>query len=178
MSQMKDQKTSRLGQTMAAGMLGLALTGCAQIQNLPTGSSLDQAESQFGKPTLTCALPSGGTRAIWSQQPYGHFAWATDISPEGGSGEMVQVLTDESFNRLQRGIWTAEDVRCAFGPPADIDEVGQPAVRTKVWSYRYRQDGVWYSLMYIYFPLDADRVLKYNAGPDPMFEQDNPMPRL
>lgn len=178
MSHMKDKKTGRAGKAVIASMLGLILAGCAQVKNVPPGSSFTEVESQFGKPTLTCPLPSGGTRAIWSQQPYGHFAWATDISPEGDTGEMVQVLTDESFNRLQRGIWTAEDVRCAFGPPAIIDEVGLPAVRTKVWSYRYRQNGVWYSLMYIYFPLNADRVLKYNAGPDPMFEQDNPFPRL
>lgn len=164
--------------SLAFGALALTLGGCAQIGKTPSGTSLAQVEQQFGKPTVTCPLPSSGTRAIWSQQPFGEFAWATDVTPDGNIGEMVQVLSDQSFSRLSRGIWKAEDVRCAFGPPADIDQVGTPSVRTTVWSYRYRQDGVWYSLMYIYFPLEGDRVLKYHAGPDPMFSYDGSLSRL
>ena len=62
----------RLSQTLTVGAIGLFLAGCAQVKNVPPGSEFTAVEAEFGKPTLTCPLPSGGTRALWKQQPYWH----------------------------------------------------------------------------------------------------------
>lgn len=150
----------------------LALAGCAQFKNVSPGTPLAEIEKQFGVPTLSCDLPNGGTRSVWSQQPYGDTAWAVDVSPEGQTGKLTQVLTDASFARLDKGIWKPEDVRCAFGPPVDVEKVGPPAAKKVVWSYRYLQSGVWHSMMYVYFGSDGEQVTNYHAGPDPMFMYD------
>jgi hypothetical protein len=42
-----------------------------------------------------------------------------------------------------------------------------------VWSYRYYQNSVWHSLMYVFFETDGKQVTKFFAGPDPMFMCDD-----
>ena len=99
----------------------------------------------------------------------GHNAWATRVSADGTIGAVEQVLTDEAFRRVQVGVWDTDQLQCHFGPPADISQVGMPSVRQTVWSYRYMQSGVWYSLMHIYVS-DDGIVQRMHPGPDPLFE--------
>lgn len=160
-----------------AALLLLTLTGCAQLKDVKPGTPITQVLSEYGKPTYECTLPSGDARMIWSQQPFGQYAWATDIKPDGVTTGMTQVLDEESFNRLARGIWTPDDVLCAFGPPAEQTQMGLPSVRKEVWSYRFRQHNVWYSLMYVTFSQDGTRVIDYGPGPDPMYMDDWGFPR-
>ena len=88
------------------------------------------------------------------------------------------ILTDEHFQVLKQGEWTADQVRCEFGPPAIIDTAGLPNVRQIVWSYRYKQDHVWNSLMYVFMGRDGDRVTKFHPGPDPMYDREVMFPRF
>jgi len=151
-------------------MLALGLTGCASMTQTEPGTPIAAVEQKFGEPTITCALPDGGYRAVWSEQPYGHYAWATDVNAQGNVGDTIQVLDDRVFNQaLSQGVWDAERVKCMFGPPADINNVGLPSVTKTVWAYRYFQNGVWYSLMYVFFDPATNLVIEHYAGPDPMF---------
>lgn len=160
------------GKLALAAVACVALAGCAQLDAVKPGTALTVVEQQFGRPTTTCPLPAGQTRVVWSQQPFGHYAWATVVNPQGQVGEIEQVLTDKSFERLSEGEWTPQEVVCAFGPPMNIDQVGLPSNLKTVWSYRYRQYGVWYSLMYVFFGTDGKQVTQHYAGPDPMFFDD------
>lgn len=165
------QRLALAGMTMA---LAVGVAGCANMATTPPGTPVAVVEREFGKPTTTCPLPDGGYRAIWSQQPYGHYAWGTDVTPQGNVGEVVQLLTDRVFNdSLSQGVWDTTRVNCMFGPPADIDSVGLPSVTKTVWSYRYRQYGVWYSLMYVFFDPATNVMIDHYPGPDPMFMYDD-----
>ncbi|MGB6241099.1 MAG: hypothetical protein WBF69_01320 [Castellaniella sp.] len=154
----------------------LLLAGCANISKTPPGTPLAQVTAQFGAPTLQCTDRQGQARAIWSQQPFGQYAWAASVDPQGKVGPVQPILTDEHFQVLKQGVWTADQVRCEFGPPAVIDSAGLPNVRQVVWSYRYKQDHVWNSLMYVFMGRDGDQVTKFHPGPDPMYEHDNMVP--
>jgi len=164
----------RLPARLAALSIGLAGLGACttMVQNLPPGTPLATAESQYGQPNFTCTRPDGTQRAIWSQQPMGQYAWGTDITPDGRIAQMEALLTDAHFKRLGDGEWSADRVRCEFGPPARIDQVGIPSVRQVVWAYRYRQEGVWNSLMYVYLGRNGERVTRFHPGPDPMYDED------
>ena len=70
----------------------------------------------------------------------GQYAWGTRTTPDGKVGKIDQILTDEHFRVLDEGTWTAEQVLCEFGPPAEREMVGMPSVAQMVWSYRYRQE--------------------------------------
>lgn len=163
-----------LVRTTALTIALAALSACTtMVQNIPPGSPMATAESQYGRPNFTCARPNGVQRAIWTQQPLGQYAWGTDVTPDGRVVRMESILTDEHFKLLADGTeWTAQRVQCEFGPPARIEQVGLPSVREVVWSYRYRQDTVWNSLMYVYLGRDGQRVTRFHPGPDPMYDED------
>ncbi|UOD51004.1 hypothetical protein [Orrella daihaiensis] len=146
-----------------------ALVGCANIAEVAPGTPYADVTAKFGKPTTFCDLADGSNRAIWTSQPFGEQAWAAVVTTDGIVQSMQPVLKDKSFERLSQGTWTPERVRCAFGPPADVDEVGLPGVRKVVWSYRYRQYDVWYSMMYVFFDPATQIVVNHYPGPDPMY---------
>ncbi|MFW8565537.1 hypothetical protein [Orrella sp. 11846] len=156
----------------------LAIGGCTQFKDVPPGTPFSELESTFGKPTVLCDLEDGSKRAVWSQQPSGQTAWAVDISKTGETGQLEQVLTNDSFERLRRGIWTAEDLRCTFGPPAEDTMVGPSGSRKVVWSYRYLQSDVWHSLMSIYLGPEGKQVTNFHPGPDPWFSEDADFSKL
>jgi hypothetical protein len=160
-----------LGLALPALLLA-ALGGCADMAaKVPPGATLASVEASYGRPNFTCPLPNGGQRAIWTQQPLGQYAWGTDVAPDGRIDKISRLLTDRSFDQMKEGVWPAERVRCEFGPPANIDEVGLPNVRQVVWSYRYRQSDSWNSLMYVYMGRDGSQMTHFHPGPDPMYEQ-------
>lgn len=155
-----------------AAFVSLAtLAGCADMaQRTPPGAPLAQVESQYGKPDFTCPLPNGGQRVIWTQQPLGQYAWGANVGADGKIDRIQRLLTNENFRQLSEGVWSAERVRCEYGPPAQIDTVGLPNVRQVVWSYRYRESDSWNSLMYVYMGRDGTQVTHHHPGPDPMYE--------
>ncbi|MCD0501495.1 hypothetical protein [Bordetella petrii] len=159
------------GRAAAVAAVG-ALAACVNPAKLPPDSPLADVSAQIGQPNFSCPMAGGGQRVIWTQQPYGQFAWGAHVGPDGRVDQVVPVLTDANFKRLATGTWTAEQVRCEFGPPADISQVGLPSVREVVWSYRYKQSGVWNSLMYVYLGREGDRVTRFHPGPDPMYDED------
>ncbi len=156
---------------LVAGLVAVA-TGCTTIeQRLPPGTTGDQIQASMGAPSVVCPLPDGGRRLVWSGQPFRQASWATDVAPDGRSTGVQQILTDANFARLREGTWSAEQVRCTFGPPAIVDAVGVPGHPQRVWSYAYKQDTVWNSRMYVYFD-DAGFVTRFHPGPDPAYDPD------
>lgn len=162
--------TLRLGGVLA---LGLALSGCANMAETVPGTPYTSVQAEFGRPTLTCPLPDGGVRAVWSQQPFGQYAWGTNVSSDGRVGVVTQILSDKVFEQLSDGVWDTDRVQCEFGPPASIDGVGLPGNIKTVWSYRYKQYDVWNSLMYVFFDPATNLVIDHYPGPDPMFMYDD-----
>lgn len=160
---------SRPARLAFATISALLLGACATMQDIPPGSSFTEVQSRYGQPTLECPQADGSRMVVWSTQPMGHNAWATRVAPDGTVGAVEQVLTDAAFRRVEPGVWTTQQLQCAFGPPADISTVGMPSVRQTVWSYRYMQSGVWYSLMHVYVS-DDGVVTRMHPGPDPLYE--------
>jgi hypothetical protein len=147
----------------------LGLSGCTVMTDVKPGTPLAEVEKQFGKPTTTCQLSGGGQRMVWSQQPSGQYAWATDVDAAGRVGSVDQILDDREFNKLSEGVWTPDRVRCQFGPPENISKVGLENDVKVVWSYRYRQNNTWYMLMYVFFDADGKKVIQHYPGPDPWY---------
>ncbi|ARP92523.1 hypothetical protein CAL14_05185 [Bordetella genomosp. 9] len=164
---------ARLAAAALAAALAAGLAGCADMAaRTPPNTPLSQVVAEYGRPNFTCPLPGGGQRVIWTQQPLGQYAWGGNVGPDGRIDRVVPILTDAHFAILSEGVWTPDRVRCEFGPPAIIDEVGLPSVRQVVWSYRYRENDVWNSLMYVYMGRNGDRVTRHHPGPDPMYDQE------
>ena len=159
----------RLFRIALAGALAL-VAGCAQLTDVPPGARIGDVYAQFGQPQVQCPLPGGGERVVWTQQPMGQYAWGANVSADGRVDQVSPVLTSENFAKLNTGRWTPDRLTCEFGPPAFIDQVGMPSVREYVWNYRFREAGVWNSLMYVYMGRDGQAVTRFHPGPDPMYE--------
>jgi hypothetical protein len=151
-----------------------ALAACTPMeQRVAPGSPLSVAETELGRPNFTCTRPDGTRRVIWTQQPMGQYAWGANVKPDGSIDRVEPILTTPNFRKLDSGAWTADQVRCEFGPPAKVEEVGLPSVREVVWSYRFKENNVWDSLMYVYLGRDGTRLTHYHPGPDPMYQDGN-----
>ncbi len=164
---------TRCAKAAAVGAAAALLAACANMAQTPPGTPLYQVEAKYGRANFSCPGPNGTQRLIWSQQPYGQYAWGTRVDASGNTDRIQPLLTDEHFRLLASGVWTPDKVRCEFGPPAEISTVGLPSSTQVVWSYRYRQAGAWNSLMHVYFGSDGELVTRFHPGPDPMFDRDN-----
>jgi hypothetical protein len=148
----------------------LSLAGCAgpifkQAPNV--GDPLAAVTAKLGQPTGVYPLPDGGQELEYATAPFGQFTWMARIGPDGGLVSYEQVLTGEKFATIKVDKATKDDVLRAIGRPAE-----QSRVRLhnyEVWSYRYKEAGVWNSLMHVHFD-EQGVVRQMMNGPDPMFE--------
>lgn len=152
----------------------LAVLGaCASPASIPPGTPETEVVRQMGTPSLERDLPGGGKRLIYSGQPMGQFVWLADVDASGRVVSTTQALTSERFNMINDGLaegrWTSDRLLLEFGPPAEITRVAMQPDQA-IWGYRFRQDGVWNSLMYVYVAPDG-RVTRFHPGPDPRYER-------
>jgi hypothetical protein len=79
-----------------------------------------------------------------------------------------QVLTGEKFATLKIDRATKADVLRTIGRPAERSRVALH--NYEVWSYRYKENGVWNSMMHVHFDEQGIVRLMQN-GPDPMYDE-------
>lgn len=155
-----------------AGMLlaALALSACAQLvrQPPPAGAPLAQVTAQLGQPSAVYPEADGGQVLEYRGQPMGQFQYMARIGPDGRLVSYGQVLTSAGFAQVKIDRWTKDDILRHFGRPAEVSRVHFHDY--EVWSYRYKEAGVWNSLMNVHF--DAQGVVRQMLnGPDPMFDE-------
>ena len=82
--------------------------------------------------------------------------------------ESEEELTVEKFHSLKPGISTKYDVLRTVGHPNRMESEYLPLADSDVWSYRYKESGVWDSMMHIHFGPDGI-VKKLENGLDPLY---------
>jgi hypothetical protein len=147
----------------------LMLSGCAGLGGPPplAGDSVDTVKLKLGQPT---ASYSAGPEQLleYATGPMGQFTWMAHIGPDGRLTRYEQVLTGEKFATIKVGTATHDDVLRAIGRPAEKSYL--PLRDFEVWSYRYKESGVWNSMMHVHFDR-AGVVRMMLNGPDPMYEE-------
>jgi hypothetical protein len=147
----------------------LVLGGCASLGGPPpaVGDSIDTVKLKLGQPT---ASYSAGPEQLleYATGPMGQSTWMAHIGADGRLTLFEQVLTGEKFATIKVGSATHEDVLRTIGRPAEKSYL--PLRDFEVWSYRYKENGVWNSMMHVHF--DRNGVVRMmQSGPDPMFEE-------
>lgn len=155
----------RLGRLTLALASVAILAGCANYQSVKPGMSVTEAIQKLGKPSTTCKRDDGTERLIWTMQPYGQFSWGTNTTPQGTVVGLQQLLTDANFQKLATGRWIDKQVLCEFGEPANTYGIAKG--HEIVWAYRYKQDDVWASMMYVYMGPQGNLVNRFHPAPDP-----------
>lgn len=153
----------------AAPLLALVLAGCAGplFKQAPNaGEPVATVTAKLGQPTSVYPAPDGQIFE-YATGPMGQFTWMARIGPDGRLVSYEQVLTGEKFATIKVDQATKADVLRTIGRPAERSRVGMRDY--EVWSYRYKEAGVWNSLMHVHF--DQNGVVRQMLnGPDPMFD--------
>ena len=154
--------------TAIALALAVCLSACGTFNHTPpAGTPMAEVTARLGKPDAVYPDPAGGQVLEYRGQPMGQFQHMARIGADGRLVSYEQVLTSESFAKVQPGRWMKDDVLRAFGRPA---EVGHERVYGyEVWSYRYKQDKMWNSYMNIYFN-GRGEVVRTENTPDPLLD--------
>ena len=161
---------ARIHSTLCAAAVALTLAGCTTIlrQPPPLGAPLAQVTAQLGQPNAVYPDPAGGQVLEYRGQPMGQFQYMARIGPDGRLVAYDQVLTSENFAKVKVDRWTKDDILRHFGRPAEV--TGVYYHNYEVWSYRYKEAGVWNSMMSVHF--DAQGVVRQMLnGPDPMYDE-------
>jgi hypothetical protein len=155
--------------TAAALALILALSACAPvIRRTPApGAPLAEVTARLGKPDAVYPEPDGGQMLEYRGQPMGQFQHMARIAPDGRLLSYEQVLTDENFAKIEPNRWTKDEVLRHFGRPAEV--VRSRLDEGEIWSYRYKEKGVWDSLMNVDFN-ERGVVLRVFRSADPVLD--------
>lgn len=138
------------------------------MRTTPTpGDPVATVVAKFGQPTAV--YPAGSGQMLeYASGPMGQYTWMASIGPDGRLASFEQVLTGEKFATLKIGASSKDDVLRTVGRPAETSYLSLPEL--EVWSYRYRESGVWNSMMHVHFDR-AGIVRMLQNGPDPMYEE-------
>lgn len=147
----------------------VCIAGCAGVGGPPPmpGEALAAVTARLGPPTAVYALPDG-QELEYAKGPYGQQTWMARFGADGRLRSYEQVLTGERFATIKLNSATHEDVLRAVGRPAETSRVHLN--NYEVWSYRYKEAGVWNSMMHVHFD-DAGIVRLMQNGPDPMYDE-------
>ena len=151
--------------TLAATLL---LAACATRPAPLPGETDDVVQAKLGMPTSIYVDGDGAARSLeYATGPMGQTTWMARIGPDGRLTAYEQVLTGEKFATLKVDQATKEQVLRTIGRPAERSRVAMQ--NYEVWSYRYKEAGVWNSMMHVHFD-EGGVVRQMMNGPDPMYE--------
>lgn len=151
--------------TLAATLL---LAACATRPAPLPGETADVVQAKLGTPTSIYSDGAGAARSLeYATGPMGQTTWMARLGPDGRLTAYEQVLTGEKFATLKVDQATREQVLRTIGRPAERSRVAMQ--NYEVWSYRYKEAGVWNSMMHVHFD-EQGVVRQMMNGPDPMYE--------
>ncbi len=159
----------RISRTLIVGTVLSAslLSGCTSIKYPELGISETELVSIRGKPFHE--MQDGNVRILeWTASNSNQYTYMAKIGPDGKLLSYEQVLTVAKFSTLKPGISTKEDVLKTVGHPNLFESEYLPLVDSEVWTYRYKESGVWDSMMHIHF--DHNGIVKrLENGLDPLY---------
>jgi hypothetical protein len=154
---------SKLTTLTLAGLL----TGCAAVVAPLPGDSRDAVRSRLGPPT-SVYTSAAGESFEYATGPFGQTTWMARFDQDGKLIRYEQVLAGPVFASLKVGVATKQDVLHTLGRPAETSRV--MLGNYEVWSYRYKENAVWDSMMHAHF--DQAGVLRLmQSGPDPLYDR-------
>jgi hypothetical protein len=153
---------------LSLAMILAMASGCAALFPEPVlmGDTQEELISKRGQPTRSYQV--GNERVLeYAGGPWGQTTWMARLGAEGRVASFEQVLTDAKFGTVEVGKTTRNEILVTFGAPHETSYL--PLKDYEVWTYAYKESGVWNSLMHVHFDR-AGVVQMMLRGPDPRFE--------
>ena len=147
---------------------------CSVLFPAPVNIGDSEAEliSKRGQPTNR--YQDGQDQLVeYALGPFGHKTYMARVGPNGKVISFEQVLTVQKFATLKVGEATKTDVLHTVGAPSEISYL--PRTDLEVWSYPYKENEVWNSIMHVHFDR-AGIIREMLNGPDLRFDPDAHFP--
>lgn len=163
---------ARLSMAMILALAG----GCASLFPEPVVIGDTEAEliAKRGNPTNRYQV-SNEKVLEYATGPWGQATYMARVGADGRVTSFEQVLTDEKFGTVELGKTTRNDILVTFGAPLETSYL--PLKDYEVWTYAYKESGVWDSLMHVHYDR-AGVVQMMLRGPDPRFDPDRRLLRF
>lgn len=155
---------------MLAIHFALLASGCASWHTTLTDTAKTEADvlARLGQPSHR--YRDGKDQLLeYMHGPAGQTTYMARIDSEGRLVSYTQVLDLQHFGQIKSGVSTTQDVLHIVGAPSE--RTHYPWTGLTAWSYPYKEQGVWDSMMSIYFD-SAGIVRKLENGPDPYRDPD------
>ncbi|HEV7856436.1 MAG TPA: outer membrane protein assembly factor BamE [Herminiimonas sp.] len=149
----------------------LALSGCAALAPplIDVGEPEASVIAKLGRPSAV--IPDGEEHLLeYTRNPWGQATYMARIDSDGRLVSYNQVLTTATFATIKPGISTKTDVLRTIGHPSETSYL--PRLQLEVWSYPYKEEGVWNSIMHVHFD-NTGVVRKMENGMDLRFDRDS-----
>lgn len=141
----------------------LTLGACASVLSNPSvtpGENESAVISRMGKPTAV--YQDGQDHLLeYRTNPGGQATYMVRVDNGGHARSLEQVLTSEKFATIKPGMDTKESVLRKVGAPYETSYLSLS--KQDVWSYMYRDQGVWDNLMHVQFGPDGKVSMLMNA---------------
>jgi len=143
---------------------------------IPPAVSIGESEAELiakrGQPTHR--YQDGTDRLLeYATGPWGQRTYMARISADGRVASFEQVLTTQKFATIKVGEATKQDVLRIIGSPGETSYLSLSDL--EVWSYPYRENEAWDSMMHVHFDRQGI-VRKMLNGPDPRLDPDDRFP--
>jgi len=163
--------TSKLARGLVAACAALlALLGCDRdgnpvqefgLDKLNKGISTEaEVRSVMGQPD-SVREESGGARTLeYPKGPQGVRTWMFRIGADGKLSDYQQVLTDDNFDKIQKGM-TREEVRNMLGRPRTVVPFARKKEEVWDWKYLHVHEE---RLFNVHFDMDTGKVVRMSIS--------------
>lgn len=165
-----------LSRIFSATLMLALLAGCAGYGSVPvhTGDSESAILTRLGQPTARYR-DGNDTILAYVHGPWGQQTHMARLDKNGNLISYEQVLTSQQFSTVVVGQATKESILHRFSIPAETSYLSLSNL--EVWTYRYKENGAWDSMMHVHFDRDGI-VRKMLNGPDTWLDREERLPRL
>ena len=152
----------------------ISLGGCTGFgaPQVKIGDAETDVIAKMGKPTHRYEK-NNGHLLEYARGPWGQQTYMARIDSAGKLVSFEQVLTNQKFASLKVGQATKSDVLHTIGAPSETSFLRLSQL--EVWSYPYKESGVWDSIMHVHFDKEGI-VRQMMSGPDPSRDPDSRWP--
>lgn len=152
----------------------ITIGGCAAL--MPAAVNVGDSEAEVvakrGQPTHR--YQDGNVQLLeYALGPWGQKTYMARLDSSGKVTSFEQVLTTQKFASIKVNEATKDVVLRTIGGPSETSYLSLRDL--EVWSYPYKEAGVWNSIMHVHF--DRNGVVRQMLnGPDPRFDPDMRFP--
>lgn len=150
------------------------IEGCATLFPAPVNVGDTEAEVVAKRGQPTHRYQDGRDQLLeYTLGPWGQKTFMARLDSSGRVVSFEQVLTTQKFATIRVGETNKAEVLRMIGAPSETSYLSLRDL--EVWSYPYKENDVWNSIMHVHF--DRSGVVRQMLnGPDPRFDPDTRFP--